>query len=96
MEAGVLRWCVYTPNARAGPGPEPNFVEGSGTSNPYGFEGPRPINYLGNFFGASVYIYIYPGVTSDYKREWSLGGLKGKILYFSRSNYSLWTSRVYI
>ena len=32
----------------------------------------------------------------DYKKEWSLGELKGNFLYFSRSKYSLWTSRAFM
>ena len=37
---------------------------------------------------------VYPGSQRLYN-EWSLGDPKRKFLYFSRSTYSLWTSRVY-
>ena len=42
-----------------------------------------------------VYIYIiYPG-SQRLSKEWSLGDPKRNMLHFSRSKYSLWTSRIY-
>ena len=41
-----------------------------------------------------IHGYTYTLGVKDYKKEWSLGDLKGNFLYFSRSKYSLWTSRV--